>query len=369
MGTQDAVRSRDSYFPQIDFVKALAIVAVIALHTLSARTLTVIFAQFHIWQAVPVFFILMGITSTISFVNKKQTTLLQVYSPQYFVNRFWRIIIPFSVAFMVSLCYGIWRGSCYVGWQWFVGLLPVSGPGNYFVTILVQYIVVAPLILILYLKSPKVAIVILFAIDIAFQLLAPHIPVFESDPYLYSACILRYFSALGLGFYVAREFLNKGRIELADNRFILVLLPVSVVYLFIGRWVLQPFPLFLDAWGTQNVISFFYPLMLIILAFNNWQRIHLDRYGRLSRAWLKIGEASYHIFLVQMLFFGFGLSFLAGSSVQIPVIHTTIMHVPCLSQLAGVVANLVCITCLGMAFYLVEGRVSRLVRSWALVFR
>ena len=43
----------------------------------------------------------------------------------------------------------------------------------------------------------------------------------------------------------------------------MVLLPVSVVYLFIGRWVQQPFPLFLDAWGTQNVISFSITLILL----------------------------------------------------------------------------------------------------------
>lgn len=367
MRTNNAVRTGDNYFPQIDFIKALGIVSVILLHTLaSLQTHKVILAQFHIRQAVPVFFIIMGITSTISFLKTRKTTLAHIYSLQYFVGRFWRIMFPFSIAFVISLAYAIWHGGgYYVGWQWIIGLLPVSGPGNYFVTILIQYIFVAPLIFLFYEKSPKLAIGALFAIDIIFQISAPHIQIFKSDLYLYSACIFRYFSALALGFYIAKEFLRTGHIDLkgSNNRFILLLFPVSVAYLVMWRFTQQPFPLFLDVWGEQNVFSFFYPLMLVILAFNNWQRIHLEEHRRLNSALVKIGEASYHIFLVQMLFFGFGLSFYGGSHLHVPFVGHAVMHIRYLSQLAGIVLNLICTISLGFVFFFIEGRVSSFLRT------
>ena len=51
----------------LDYLKAYAIIAVLFLHLLPYNYLIKTFAQFHIWQAVPIFVLLMGYTFTLSF--------------------------------------------------------------------------------------------------------------------------------------------------------------------------------------------------------------------------------------------------------------------------------------------------------------
>jgi peptidoglycan/LPS O-acetylase OafA/YrhL len=89
--------SSRQYYPQLDFVKALAIIAVLVLHTLNVNQLYGISWQFHVQQGVPIFFVVIGITSLITFADKG------LYSIAYFRRRFERIIFPFMLTFLVVL--------------------------------------------------------------------------------------------------------------------------------------------------------------------------------------------------------------------------------------------------------------------------
>lgn len=254
---QDKYTKKFSNILQIDIIKGLAIISVILLHTIPENILIKTFSVFYIWQAVPIFLIIMGITLNISLSRKVHTNILQIYK-QYILSRVKRLIPPFAIIFLISLCWGIYHNNFYIGWFSLIGLLPVSGHGNYFISLLFQFMFVAPLIFLVYKKSPKLMLIIMFSIDILFQLIAPHISIFKVYPYLYSACILRYFSAIALGLYVSEELLNRKYIDVMSkkNRFILVGIPISVTYLFITN-LTQSFFLFSDAWRSQNVISFF----------------------------------------------------------------------------------------------------------------
>jgi peptidoglycan/LPS O-acetylase OafA/YrhL len=331
------------YILQIDLIKGLAMISVILLHTLPRPILIQTYSQFHIWQAVPIFFILMGITSGISFSRRGYTRIKQIYSRKYFLRKFERLIVPFLTVFLISLVWGIYHNNFYIGWLSLIGKLPVSGPGNYFVSIVLQYIFIFPLIYILYKKSPNLMLITLFSIDFLFQLVAPYLAIFDNVPYLYGACIFRYFSAIALGLYISEDLLTSRHIELLSkkNRFILVGVPISIVYLFMARFTRQPFFLFSEARGFQNVISFFYPLLLVVIMLRFFPE-KTDNVILNSLA--TIGKASYHIFLIQILFFGFGLSF-------VRFVNWDNLWV--IGPLA-ILANIISATILGLIFYFFE---------------
>ena len=147
---------------------------------------------------------------------------------------------------------------------------------------------------------PVIALVATFAIDLGFELSGPYIP-----QGIYNICILRYLAALGLGFYIAPELLSRGKLNLMDRRFgfIVPLAVVSAVLRVLHNG--SSFPLFRREWGMQNLLSSFYPTFLVIIIFNLYS--HISRI-ELRRILELAGRASYHIFLVQMLCFGFVFS-------------------------------------------------------------
>jgi peptidoglycan/LPS O-acetylase OafA/YrhL len=334
------------YFPQLDLLKGGAIISVILLHTLPRSMLVTIFAHFHIWQAVPIFFILLGITLAISFSRREADKIRQVYSKSYLLSRVDRVVIPFIVIFLASLTFGLFKGDFYIGWLYILGRLPVIGNGNYFASILLQYIFISPLIFFFYRKSPRASIATLFLLELLFQLLTPYISVFQQTKYLYSACIFRYLSAIAIGLHISDDLLVKGRIHLLDrkNLFILVGFPISIVYLLMARTTAQPFPLFWNQSNFQNLISFFYPTVLVALIMN-WRFQHFNNW--FFKATMIFGKASYHIFLVQILYFGFGLNFIKFVTIDNYLIWGPL----------AIILNLLINIILGLLFYLAQGRI------------
>ena len=64
------------HFQQIDFIKTIAIIAVILLHSLPAYVLLDTYSAFHVSQAIPVFIIVSGLVWYLSF-NKAATHTLK----------------------------------------------------------------------------------------------------------------------------------------------------------------------------------------------------------------------------------------------------------------------------------------------------
>ncbi|MFC1945686.1 acyltransferase family protein [Chloroflexota bacterium] len=301
---------RQVYFPQIDALKGLAIISVLLLHTIPRNWLINIYAHYHIWQAVPVFFILLGITTAIYYQRhalNRQWKVGEIYSWAYFLNRSERFLLAFVIIFAISLCYGIFQGGFYFGPLYIMGRLPVIGPGNYFASILIQFALVSPLLYFCYIRYPRITVLSMIALEIVFQVVVTYVPLFAETKYLYSGCILRYFTAIALGLYISTGLLKENSAGLLARRnwFILAIVPLSLWYLWLARTSQQPFPLFWSQSSFQNVIAHFYPALLVLLTM----RITPSLFQCLPlRILMLVGKASYHIFLVQILYFGFGLS-------------------------------------------------------------
>lgn len=161
-----------------------------------------------------------------------------------------------------------------------VGLLPAGGPGNYFITLLFEYVLILPILRWLYERDRLLGLLSTLAGSMAFELTA-YVTGFDS--YLYSSCVLRYAFAIGLGMWIA-----------SGHTTVPLALP-SALYLgaFATGWTM---PSVISLWQPQNFVGFGYASTLVEIGLKYLP----GRKGMMSA----LGAASYHIFLVQILWFG-----------------------------------------------------------------
>jgi len=335
------------YLPQVDFLKGLAILSVIVLHSAPSQCLYMVWAHFHIWQAVPVFVILMGVTSNLAVSHGGVLTLRQSLSWPYWKGRLRRLVAPFLVVFLISLFAAVaFQGKAYLGPLTLIGYLPRTGPGNYYVSILLQYLLLGPIVVAGWKRWPRLTVGVLFALDLSFEIIAPHVSAFIDTPYLYSACILRYLAAIAMGLWIADELAETGTVCLGArrNRFILTIVPFSLAYLIVGQFIRQPVPFFVDNWGLQNILGFPYAVLLVAILVRA-RAIVAATLRRLVRSVETLGRASYHIFLLQMLFFGAGGSFVKYSYFGVWPID----------PLVGLILNITFTVAAGIVFWRIDG--------------
>ena len=290
------------HFQQIDVLKGLAIIAVIILHSLSKDELRQSFAIFHIWQAVPVFMVLMGLNLGLSL---KPVPFTSLYTKVYFSKKATRLLIPFLVVFVISIPLGIlWqqlfaRDVLEFSEYTLIGVLPVSGRGNYFITLLLQSILVLPILGYFFSKRPVLTTIGLVALEVAFLLLSKQYSWFDEKGYLYSAALPRYFSALAYGLWLAKAFTQPFNWRVVVPFLMLGL--IGAVYLYVAATMQLDIDPVYDSWEMQNVISFGYAALLILVGFYTLPAASKNPILTILAA---LGQASYHIFLVQVLYFG-----------------------------------------------------------------
>jgi peptidoglycan/LPS O-acetylase OafA/YrhL len=293
-----AATSRSS---AIDVIKGLAIVSVICLHTFSVSTLHQIAALFHIWQAVPVFIFLMGVNGASSLRHRDRRSLGELYSREYLSSRFDRIFVPYLVAFLAVVLLDVvrntdQRSAATLVVDLLTGELPIGGPGNYFITLLFQFVLVFPLVYWGLRRRLLLTVAVCLSINVAFELLASRGGAFAGDPYLYEACILHYIFLMALGGALsgveARRLLGSWWLWCGAM--------ASIVYLAFVQIGPPAMPLSLAGWEGSSYAAAFYPALLVLLGM-----AVLPARARTppAQGLAELGRASYHIFLLQIVWF------------------------------------------------------------------
>ena len=159
---------------------------------------------------------------------------------------------------------------------------------------------IAPLIFYCYQKKPNLTLATLFGIDLCFELIAPMLPY-----WIYYISSLRYLAAFALGIYLSAALRTKNAFYKTKGFIVLSVLAIAS-FAYILVFMRQPTPFFRPEWETQNLLSFFYPAFIIAIIL----LIHplIGGLSNIGRKLNVIGKASYHIFLVQMIYFGVGLN-------------------------------------------------------------
>jgi peptidoglycan/LPS O-acetylase OafA/YrhL len=296
---------------QIDLLKGLAIIAVIATHTLTFSQMVTGYTNLYLWQAIPIFIIIMAFNAGNSFTRRGDATLRGLFSPSYFARRFERIVYPVLLIGLFELVIMTFfpavvnnaplpitpRLKMWLPPQTplFLGWLPLNAPGNYFVSIAFQFIVLFPLLYYFYKRASRATLVGCLAVNVAFEFAAPYI-IANYGLFWYTTSIVRYLGAIGLGLWIT----DGASVLLKRNWFIVPGAAFSFVYLVasdVARTNVISY--FEHYWFTENVASFFYPLLLVVLGLMFLPRA----VSGIGAVVARCGQLSYHIFLVQLVFF------------------------------------------------------------------
>lgn len=289
---------------EIDLVKTVAIISVIILHSVSIAVILGTGMIYYVWQAIPLFIICSGLTWYLAFA-KHASTLHDAYSLRYFKGKIGRFVAPFLVIFVFDLIYmkatGIAFNLNHIISRLYWMQPPLSGAGDYYLAYIIQLIILAPLLCYCFSRKPWITVAVLFIVDIMFELAAPYL---SFDFYYFS--VVRCLAAFAIGLILARNIIqyNGWRLRTKTNVALVVLGLLSAIYL--TFYVSVPTPGFRPEWGTQNLYGFFYPALLVILVFSCGSLLQRAK-GLVSKVNV-LGRASYHIFLVQILFFGLGVN-------------------------------------------------------------
>ena len=345
---------------QVDLLKGLAIISVILIHTFPDELLALIGAPFYLWQAVPVFLLLAAFTGSLVYTSRNRKNLSDLYDPSLLARRFRRILLPFSLIWVIQVVVILYllpgdlslhtryvtlfaSGIPGIAANFFSG---GSGPGNYFIPVILQQILLLPVFYWLAVRfSPDRMLVIACAANIVLEYGAV---LFGVPPGIYTNSYLPYMMLGALGVWLAFQS-GKTPPWLVVAGALSALYITAVYYFGFHVW-------FIDTAGEFfNVFSYFWTVLLVAagLRFLSPQSVTL-----LSGTVRELGRASWHIFLVQMTF----LAFFEGAmiaSITASIPGSGIWHALVCQALLTVPSLGVCLL-LGYGFYRSDER----VKTW-----
>jgi peptidoglycan/LPS O-acetylase OafA/YrhL len=299
-----SLSSTQKRYQQIDVVKGIAIVAVLLLHALENEALVASFAIYHIWQAVPFFMIVMGLNTGFSTTSRK-LQLSRLYTRTYFKSKAYRILLPLLLVYIISIVAGyIWlilqnENRLEFNAYGLIGLLPIPGPGNYFVTLILQSVFFLPVIGYWFQRRPLLTVVLLVILEVLFLLWSNHLGFLNEEKYLYSAAFPRYFAAIAFGLALSKVVVHP--VKWMNMLVLLVIAAAGGIILHKILFMDFDFGFIRPEWQTQHVLTFGYAAFLILIFFRLLPQSSENRLLRLIAA---LGKASYHIFLIQIVYFG-----------------------------------------------------------------
>ncbi|MFX1348008.1 MAG: acyltransferase family protein [Promethearchaeota archaeon] len=319
--SKETLKEEKEWFFQIDFLKAVMIFLVIFDHMVHWNIKSEIGVT--LWEriSIPVFLVIMGFNMGKSFQQDGDLSLKELYSWGYFKHKILRYILPFLVLYAASTFIGLfmygfnlsnmWYGQFYPNHGFihlFIGFLPFWGPGNWFIPLLFQSILILPLLYWAFRKKPVLTLIICFVVEVALQLMIfftiGNIGSYEEYHILYLiiTSALFYLPSIGLGMWFSFDHDLKSK----RNVFMWILFPISlafiIMYQFFGYRIRIDGVLLLR--GDYHFLIIPYSAFLFLLAL---RFLPQKSEQPISRAITLIGKSTYHILLTQIL--GYGMIF------------------------------------------------------------
>ena len=174
----DDIKKDTINFFQIDFLKAFMIAFVIIDHSVIRVLLWEAGAELWERMSIPIFLVVLGFNMGNSFARKGEQSLQELYSWEYFKKKFWRFIFPYIILYIVSTIAGfiIYEENFTDGFSenWILEYIIFQkqlfeGPGNWFIPILFQSILLLPLLYKAFSIVPRLSLIFCFAVTISFM--------------------------------------------------------------------------------------------------------------------------------------------------------------------------------------------------------
>lgn len=284
-----------SYIALVDYLKAFAAVLVIINHFGWDSKDFPLFT-YLIQAGVPIFLFLSGFNTALSYSRKDYTSLKDYYRPDRIWAKLKWIFLPYALIYLYEtiekneflnllLHQPIWLIRTF-----FAGGIDGGLHGGYYICIYWQFVLLAPLLYLLIKKLDKKGLLLILLMNILYEY-SMHTVDIEGS--IFRLLFFRYLFLVGFGMY----FYFHRRIHplILLVLFISGFLYTSAVDYTDFRWALN------DFWRNSCVYAIGYFIVLIVLAFYLFEGKELPNY--LHKVISLIGKSSFHIFLVQMLYY------------------------------------------------------------------
>ena len=277
----------------LDYLKAICVLMVIITHYEWTDKTSPFFTML-INMAVPVFMIISGYNFAMSNRKKAEGRLGKMYGWEMMKPKLIRFLVPFFAVCMIEIVLLLLE-------QREVHLLRIFllggyGPGSYYVPVMMQLLIIFPII---YLLIEKNATLGLTAAAIANLLFEAAIKLFEIDKYYYRLSIGRYLLLIAFGCYL---YLYPDR---RMKRYQMLLMFFAGLSYLIAVFGFDQELLLFEYWKTTAMPVAFYIFPIVILLFRRFYHSRIP--GTLGKLLRWMGQASYHIFLAQMVYYHFKL--------------------------------------------------------------
>ncbi len=273
----------------INILKAIAIIFVIITHNnYSANIKGNIFFSYFICMAVPLFMLISGFNYSLSFSNIKDCCLKNYLKS--ILRKFIRLTLPFLIIFFAECGFNVLNiRNLHFTTALINGGL---GPGSYYYPVMVQIILLFPLIYIWIKKYQVKGIIIVFLAQFLFEIIC-YLTNIKAE--VYRILCFRYIFLISLGCYLSVK-----NDKIKPNILILMeIVGISYINILICSNSAQIYAPFTH-WASTSLLTAFYIFPIFAYTFYNHNQ-------DISNGFLKvisdIGRASWHIFLVQMIYF------------------------------------------------------------------
>ncbi len=306
----------------IDLVKGLAIIMVVITHYewTEAQRKIVVF-PYVINMAIPIFMIITGYVYSLSFTKQRIKHLEDAFPCHLIIRRITRYTLPVVIVIVWELCdphFSVGSGLL-KRLRWAID--GTYGSGNYYYPVMMQLVFVFPLIFFLIEKNKEKGLLICFIANVVYELLAW---AYVMNSSCYRLLSFRYVFLIAVGVYAFKGFKFSLWISLLMTSIGAFFITIVIYFKYEPRIINKD-------WASTNFLSsmLIIPLMVFILQNAKFRFKPLEI----------IGQCSYHIFLVQMMYY-LGYSSLLKSKISSWQVHLIIGSVICLG--------------IGIAFYYAE---------------
>ncbi|ORU01133.1 hypothetical protein D081_0581 [Anaerovibrio sp. JC8] len=280
----------------LDLLKGICILAVVFTHfRWSEHDKLLMGFPFELDMAVPLFMLISGYVYALSYERNNIISFKQAYGKNRIIKSLIRYTIPFIIVFIAEcLLYVIWHtidprykipNILYAlvtgGW----------GPGSYYYPLLIQLIFLYPILYFLIKKYSKTGLILALLLNFGWEVSKT---ILDVSPVLYRLLIFRYILLISFGIY---SYLNPNKLSKSS---LLPFFIVGIVFIIYTKY-LDNQVLFLERWtGTCFIAS-----MYIMPVFYVLVRRNCILKNKFTDIIVRCGQASYNIYLFQMLFYYF----------------------------------------------------------------
>jgi hypothetical protein len=284
-----------------------------------------------------------GLNASISIFRRGSFKISREYSFARFKVYFTRLLVPFSLIWIIEVLILIASGEATSKKIFFSYLYGGMGPGSYFTPLFLQHLIFFPIVL--WIKE-RLNLFLGDYYTIAFffglSVFAEYLCIFFNCPnWIYRMLYVRYLFFAVVGSYL---FVNS-----FSKKFVYVFIVLGFIYIYISSYLKFNFPCIYPSWGFQHAPAAFYTTFLIFSLCKIYSFIDI-----LKKILIVCGKASYHIFLIQMFWFWI------FSNRILDLLRSYFCDINIVAILYIGISILVCISC-GYLFYHFERTGSKYV--------